>query len=771
MRIEEAARSQEKTLIVIVRDPALTSHLGGYRASYPANVTEESADLVAQLARREGELPAGIDDDIVRAGDLLNEQRPTALPITDWILNRLFGIDAFGYPALDPAGETRLLCALCQNPSLLRKPFVLRSLQSSLAAWERTGSVLAGWLCKHGPLTANAVLVGRLLAGYPSVVFERALRDRELVPEVPIGPVPAFPSLALPYPSDLPPHLVDRLDTLIHDVLINLPIQEYLSYVSGALKIELDILVERLKNEVDVVPIEQIRDRFGLLVQAGYADQLSELESSWAVKRQLVFPPVEGRIDETWQRIVDFFKGHFLPAWRAARSSTDTGIRERLVHVDEQYSDWLVQHFFDLSLMPSSPLADRVVQRSIQRCTTDGIRIIWLIIDGASWHTLTDLLEAALREHGAHSARLEPCVAALPTITDVAMLSLVSLSPTEAIYSASDKHLWKRISARSRKDREVAFRSQFPDGVYRVVRSGSDVMQALAEDSSVYCLIYGEVDGLLHKNSDNGLFEKYQKSAVEDLTRWVFDALKTTDAYARSSAGIRLLVTADHGWTDNFRSEAAGIPQYLSQDGIVEVSHNRILILCDDYLDPSIREALESDWHILSGSRFRLPPQLTFLLPRRLTPVAAGAMRLHGGASMLETIVPVVEVAVSQPAWVEVVARLDAVNLVAASAGQARLIVKNPNDRDIETAMVRIDALQVWQQIGPLPRKQTVAFDLSVVPPTSGTYDVKGLLEYEVVAAKRSDAFDARVVVQPSEQERMAGKHLADELFDDLEGR
>ena len=130
---------------------------------------------------------------------------------------------------------------------------------------------------------------------------------------------------------------------------------------------------------------------------------LSELESLWAVKRQLVFPPIEARIDETWQRIVDFFKGHFLPAWRAARSSTDTGIRERLIQVDEQYTDWLVQHFFDLSLLPSSPLADRVVQRSIQRCTTNGMRVVWLVVDGASWHTLTDLLESALREHGAHT--------------------------------------------------------------------------------------------------------------------------------------------------------------------------------------------------------------------------------------------------------------------------------------------------------------------------------------------------------------------------------
>ena len=69
-----------------------------------------------------------------RTGDLLNNQRPSELPITDWILNRLFGIDAFGYPTLDPTGETRLLCALCQNPTMLRKPFVLHHLQSSLAA-------------------------------------------------------------------------------------------------------------------------------------------------------------------------------------------------------------------------------------------------------------------------------------------------------------------------------------------------------------------------------------------------------------------------------------------------------------------------------------------------------------------------------------------------------------------------------------------------------------------------------------------------------------
>ena len=96
--------------------------------------------------------------------------------------------------------------------------------------------------------------------------------------------------------------------------------------LSGALKIELDILVERLKNEVDIVPIGQIQDRFGSLVEAGYAGQLSELESLWAVKRQLVFPPIEARIDETWQRIVDFFKGHFLPAWRAATAlPADTG--------------------------------------------------------------------------------------------------------------------------------------------------------------------------------------------------------------------------------------------------------------------------------------------------------------------------------------------------------------------------------------------------------------------------------------------------------------
>ena len=770
-RIEEAARSQEQALTVVVRDPALAQHLDGYKVSYPVNVSEESADLVAQLAKREGELPADIDEDIVLAGDLLGNLRPTELTITDWILNRLFGIDSFGCPTLDKMGEIRLLCALCQDRKLLCKPFVLHHLQDSLAAWERTGSVLAGWLCKHGTLAANAVLVGRLLAGYPNAVFRQALRDRELVPDVPPGPLPDLPLLAMPHPSDIPTHLVDRLDTLVHDVLINLPLRQYLACVSGALKVELDILVARLKDEVDVIPLGQIRDRFGSLIETGHAGELSELESSWAVKRQLVFPPTDGRVDETWRRIVDFFEGHFLPVWRAARTSSDMGLKERLIEVDEQYTDWLVKHFFELSLLPSSPLADRVAHRNIQRYTREGVRVVWLVIDGASWNALTDHLESALQEQGAHTTKLEPCIAALPTITDVAMLSLVSLSPTETVYSASDQGLWKRISARSRKDREQAFHSQFPDGVYKVVRNGRDVIQALGEESGIYCLIYGEVDALLHKNSDSNLFEKYQKSAIEDLIRWVFDALKTTDAYARSSAGIRLLVTTDHGWTDNLRNEAVGVPQYLMQDGLVEVSHNRILVLCEDYLNPSVQDSLESDWYILSGSRFRLPQQLTYLLPRQLAPIASGSTRLHGGASMLETIVPIVEVAVSQPAWATLVARLEAVNLVAASAGQARLIVKNPNDRDIEDAIVRIDALQVWQQVGPLPREQTVAFDLSAVPLTSGAFKVEGVLEYEVIAVKRRDAFEATITVQPSEQERMTGKHLADELFDGPEGR
>ena len=572
----------------------------------------------------------------------------------------------------------------------------------------------------------------------------------------------------MPDPSALPPHIVDRLDTLVHDVLFKLPLREYLSCVSGSLKIELDVLMDRLKDEVDLIPTDKIRYRFRSLIEAGYADRLSELENQWAVKRQLVLPPTEGPAGEAWHRLVGFFREHFLPAWRAARSSSDTRLRARLLEVDEQYTDWLVQHFFELALTPNSPLADRVMYRRIQRCKQKGIRVIWLVIDGAAWHALTDLLEPALQEHGAHVIDLEPSVAALPTITDIAMLSLVSLSPTETIYSASEQDLWKRLANQSRKDREAAFHSQFPDGVYQVVRSGADVIDALAEESDVYCLIYGEVDGLLHKNSDPGLFEKYQKSAIEDVVRWVFDALGDRDAYAQSSAGVRLLVTADHGWTDNLRSEAVSVPQYLSEDGLVDVSHNRILILCQDHLDPAIREALEPDWHILSGTRFRLPPQLTFLLPRRLAPIATGSIRVHGGASMLETIVPVVEVAVSQPAWVEVVARLDAVNLVAGSACPTRLIVKNPNDRDIETAMVRIDALQVWQQIGPLPGEQTTAFDLNVVPTTSGTYSVEGVFEYEVPAANSKDTFVTTIVVQPGEQERMAGKHRADGLFDDL---
>ncbi len=51
----------------------------------------------------------------------------------------------------------------------------------------------------------------------------------------------------------------------------------------------------------------------------------------------------------------------------------------------------------------------------------------------------------------------------------------------------------------------------------------------------------------------------------------------------------------------------------------------------------------------------------------------------------------------------------------------------------------------------------------------TATHD--GSLEYEIALAKRRDPFEATVVVQASEGERMAGKHRVETLFDDLQGR
>ncbi len=203
-RLEAAARSQAPVLTVLVRDPGLAGHLVAFKAGYPQNVVEESADPVAQLAKREGEVPEGLDEEIVQLAGLLDEPRPPDLSLEDWILNRLFSTDLFGRSALDSSGETRLLCALSRKLELLHKAFVLQQLERALGVWERAGSDLAGWLRQRGPAAANAALVGRLLAGYPQTLLQQALRDRSLVPDLPQGPFPDLGALPVPAPSELP---------------------------------------------------------------------------------------------------------------------------------------------------------------------------------------------------------------------------------------------------------------------------------------------------------------------------------------------------------------------------------------------------------------------------------------------------------------------------------------------------------------------------------------------------------------------------------------
>ena len=138
---------------------------------------------------------------------------------------------------------------------------------------------------------------------------------------------------------------------------------------------------------------------------------------------------------------------------------------------------------------------------------------------------------------------------------------------------------------------------------------------------------------------------------------------------------------------------------------------------------------------------------------------------------MMETIVPLLEIMVTQPSWVPLTARLDAANLVARSQGRATVTVKNPNRADVPKALLRIDALGVWEQeIGPIPGQQTAAFDIPVCPSRSGTNEVEGLVEYETASAKRRECFTATVLVQQSEAERMVGGHRADTLFDEPQG-
>lgn len=768
-RIQGALHSQSSSVAVLIHDPGLEAYLT-YVRNYTGSVTEEHVDPVAALERKLGYLPDGVDAELVDKLKLDDKDIPEQGSFPDWVLAETFSTDIFLPEDLTPEQEMRVLEHLCDLPVLASHPYIRQTIRDKLSAWGHRGASVLATL-EHSPVGAPYYVAKRLLLGYPQSIMNKVLQDREAIPVLPTDTSADVSYLPLPNVLALPPDFVTRIEILLHSELQGLPITQYLGTVSGALSEELVVLCERILSTPAVLNLSDIRQTFVPLIDQDRAQELEKLENEWALRQSLDFSFAAKEGEEqasVFERAAYFFTDRYLPARRALRERPDSPAREQLLAVDEQYSSWLFDNYFYLSLTENSPLAYCRVERELHRLRDEGFRIIWIVFDGMD-RDIHQLLLKLLRSREAHVEKdVLPCVSAIPSITEVSMLSLVSRLPLESMFDDSmDPTDKDRLSSDYRKK---LFCSHFPEGIYATVYSAVDVLSALETEAPIYCLVCPVIDmKFLHdRKLPFHQLMTYATDTLEDILRGTWQAIERNPQIQSERDRVRLVFTSDHGWTDILHSEVAAIPDNMRGSLSLRKSHHRVLIVESGQLDAGLEASLEPDWFILSGKRFGLPNSFTFLVPRKMCLVSGTGGRVHGGLSMAETMTALSVVSLSTPQWVPLTINLEAPELTNAETTTANIVIGNPNVKEVGDAILRIPDLGLRKDVGCIPTG-CISLPVTLTPQRSGRCTVSGELIFQLRGAQKRQPFPLDLSIGPSEAERMVGQHRVESIFGDEE--
>ncbi len=273
----------------------------------------------------------------------------------------------------------------------------------------------------------------------------------------------------------------------------------------------------------------------------------------------------------------------------------------------------------------------------VARHLREGRRVFVIVSDALRWEAGRELTEL-LVDSGRFKAECEPVLAVLPTYTSHGMAALLphetlSIDPAtgdarvDGILPAGTegrgKHLARFMSEKYPNTQACALSCE-----YFLSLSAAEAEEKLRDMGLVY-LYSAKIDTAGHA-SDQGLPE-----AVDDELRWLARTVKRVAAFSRSV----VLVTADHGFLysgsardDEYMLEVPPLPGETLRDQrfILGTSLNEVpgLMKLDSH-EPAFAE----------GTSALIAKGLT-----KLRRKGASGNFIHGGASLQELAVPVIQV-------------------------------------------------------------------------------------------------------------------------------
>lgn len=306
-------------------------------------------------------------------------------------------------------------------------------------------------------------------------------------------------------------------------------------------------------------------------------------------------------------------------------------LRDRL---DNTFQRWMEKRFAGLHNQPAlPPVILHQVPRAMARRLEEGHKVALVVMDGLSLEQWLVLRDTILEQRPGLAFQEESVFAWVPTLTSISRQALFAASPplyfpSSLLSTHQEAGLWKKFwEGQGVTASGVGYAKRLGDG------SLEEVENLLANPKlRVVGLVVDKIDRIMHGME---LGSAGMQAAVR---QWGRQGFMTALLELLRTHGFDLVLTSDHG---NVEATGMGRP---SEGVTADVRGER----CRLYPDPALREAV----------RARYPDSLVWMasgLPEGCHPLLAAGrqafvskgVRLvgHGGSSLEEVIVPLVQLA------------------------------------------------------------------------------------------------------------------------------
>lgn len=260
-----------------------------------------------------------------------------------------------------------------------------------------------------------------------------------------------------------------------------------------------------------------------------------------------------------------------------------------------------------------------------------------VIISDALRYELGDDLTKQINKNNRFSASIEPMVSVLPSFTQLGMASLLpnqsielKTDNTAAVngLSATGIENRKKVLAQCGRSSTCINAEELLSSKYK----NKDIKELIASNEIVY--VYHDVVDTTGEHDEEHLFDKSQ-CCLEELMQLV----------TRLSSGNanNIIITADHGFIYQDIKLDKNI-DFLDEPFVTGEKYqvDRRFITINGELDAS-----NTDFHSFTTKDLRLSGDLSVLIPKaiqRIRKQGQNGRYIHGGATLEETVIPVIHV-------------------------------------------------------------------------------------------------------------------------------